>query len=208
MMDKRPLTIQQQRIHDCFCAGMTVKEIHFELKMSEEWIDHERYEIIRKGYDLPKLEIPRRELPADIELTKEIMRNMSENAKRRILSDEERRQIIEEVGAGMSQKECAKKHDLHPTTVCHVIRQYRQTLAEQANPEPVQTVSEPEEVPAPDTAPNSGLSEAATPKVVVNAVRLKLEEVEKCIHLSEQILASAREDRDAMRAWLEVHDAE
>ena len=129
---------------------------------------------------------------------------MNEKEKRRILTDEERQQIIEEVGAGMSQKECAKKHDLHPTTVCHVIKQYRQTLAEQANPEPVQLVSEPEEV----TAPNSGLSETTTPKIVVNAVKAKLEEVEKCISLSEQILASASEDRDALRTWLEVHDAE
>lgn len=203
MMDKRPLTIQQQRIHDCFCAGMTVKEIHRELKMSEEWINHERYEIIRKGYDLPKLEIPRRELPADIELTKEIMRAMSENAKRRILTDEERQQIIEEVGAGMSQKECAKKHDLHPTTVCHVIKQYRQTLVEQVNPEPEEV---PEETLDPESEPAAQAE--PTPRIIVLTVREKLKKVEKCISLSEQILASAREDRDAMRAWLEVHDAE
>lgn len=200
-MDKRPLTIQQQRIHDCFCAGMTVKEIHRELKMSEEWINHERYEIIRKRYDLPKLEIPRRELPADIELTKEIMKAMNENEKRRILTDEERQQIIEEVGAGMSQKECAKKYNLHPSTVCNVIRQHRQTLAEQANPEP-------EEMPEETLVPESEPAAPTTPKIVVNAVRAKLEEVEKCISLSEQILASAREGKAALVAWLEVNDAE
>lgn len=203
MMDKRPLTIQQQRIHDCFCAGMTVKEIHRALKMSEEWINHERYEIIRKGYDLPKLEIPRRELPADIELTREVMKAMNENEKRRILTDEERQQIIEEVGAGMSQKECAKKYNLHPSTVCNVIRQHRQTLAERANPEPEEV---PEETLVPESEPTAPTT--PTPRIIVLTVREKLKEVEKCISLSEQILASAREDRDALRTWLEVHDAE
>ena len=185
-MDKRPLTLQQQRIHDCFCAGMTVKEIHRALKMSEEWINHERYEIIRKGYDLPKLEIPRQELPADIELTKEIMRAMNEKYNRKKMTDEERQQIIE----------YRKEH-----TVNQTVEKFRRTAQTIAN---VCKAAKQAGNPAPEVPE----SEPTTPKIVVNAVRAKLEEVEKCISLSEQILASAREDRDVLRIWLEVHDAE
>lgn len=189
MMDKRPLTLQQQRIHDCFIAGMTVKEIHRALKMSEEWINHERYEIIRKGYDLPKLEIPRRELPADIELTKEIMKAMNENEKRRILTDEERQQIIE----------YRKEH-----TVEQTMKKFHRTGKTIAN---VCKAAKQAENPAPEV-PESEPAAPTTPKIVVNAVRAKLEEVEKCIRLSEQILANATADRAALTAWLEVYDAE
>lgn len=188
-MDKRPLTIQQQRIYDCFIAGMTVKEIHRALKMSEEWINHERYEIIRKGYDLPKLEIPRRELPADIELTKEIMKAMNEKYNRKKLTDEERQEIIE----------YRKDH-----TVNQTVEKFRRTAQTIAN---VCKAAKQAENPAPEVT-ESEPAEPTTPKIVVNAVRAKLEEVEKCISLFEQILASAREDRDALRTWLEVHDAE
>lgn len=188
-MDKRPLTLQQQRIHDCFIAGMTVKEIHCALKMSEEWINHERYEIIRKGYDLPKLEIPRRELPADIELTKEIMRAMNEKYNRKKMTDEERQQIIE----------YRKEH-----TVNQTMEKFHRTAQTIAN---VCKAAKQGENPAPEV-PESEPAEQTAPKIVVNAVKAKLEEVEKCINLSKQILASAREDRDALTAWLEVHDAE
>ena len=197
------LTPFEQMVYDWFQQGYTAGGIAVKYKIKYADVVDARYQILKKGYELEKICIPNSEKEETFETGGATMEH--KDNRRKHLTEEEKEAVIA-FRKSHTYKETTEKFGVSAATIASLEKKAKAAEGTQ-QPEPMpETAQEalPEASAEPETAEQEDRVTSAVPEIVLVAARGKLKEIEKCIGLSEQLLAGMKADRDTLAAWMEA----
>ena len=196
------LTPFEQMVYDWFRQGLTAGGIAVKYKIKYADVVDARYQILKKGYDLEKNCIPNSEKEETFEIGGATMEHRDNRRKR--LTDEEKHAVIEHRKTH-TYKQTQEKFGISAVTIANLEKKAKAAEGTQQPESMPETAQEamPEASAEPETAEQEDRVTSAVPEIVLVAAKEKLKEIEKCIGLSEQLLAGMKADRDTLAAWME-----